>query len=77
MARRSRSDIPKTLDFEKMIDEGENPKGFTAQTANGTAHWKGTGGTRTSRLTREQSNRRRHGRPDGRIEPGSDVLPAL
>jgi len=31
------------LDFEKIIQKGENPKGFTAQTANGTAHWQGTG----------------------------------
>ena len=31
------------MDFEKMIARGENPEGFTAQTANGTAHWKGTG----------------------------------
>ena len=31
------------LDFEKLIAKGENPNGFTAQTANGTAHWKGTG----------------------------------
>jgi len=31
------------LDFEKIIQKGENPKGFTSQTANGTAHWEGTG----------------------------------
>lgn len=31
------------MDFEKMIERGENPLGFTAQTSNGTAHWKGTG----------------------------------
>lgn len=31
------------LDFEKIIQDGENPKGFTAQTPNGTAHWEGTG----------------------------------
>jgi hypothetical protein len=37
------------LDFEKMIDAGENPKGFTAQTCNGTAHWKGTGWNRDGR----------------------------
>ena len=30
-------------DLESLIADGENPKGFTAQTANGTAHWKGTG----------------------------------
>jgi hypothetical protein len=54
MARKSRYDIPRTLDFEKMIGEGENPKGFTAQTANGTAHWKGTGWNRDYEFTREQ-----------------------
>ena len=31
------------LDFEKIIQKGENTKGFTAQTTNGTAHWQGTG----------------------------------
>jgi hypothetical protein len=33
----------RSLDFEKLIGDGKNPKGLTAQTANGTAHWKGTG----------------------------------
>lgn len=27
----------KSLNFEKIIEAGQNPKGFTAQTANGTA----------------------------------------
>ena len=31
------------MNFEKLIKDGENPLGFTAQTSNGTAHWKGTG----------------------------------
>ena len=31
------------LHFEDLIQKGENPKGFTAQTPNGTAHWEGTG----------------------------------
>jgi hypothetical protein len=31
------------MDFEKLVADGENPRGFTSQTANGTAHWKGTG----------------------------------
>lgn len=31
------------MNMESIIQDGENPKGFTAQTANGTAHWKGTG----------------------------------
>lgn len=41
--------MPKTLQtkeklhFEDIIQKGENSKGFTAQTANGTAHWQGTG----------------------------------
>lgn len=35
---------PRTsLNWEKAIQRGENPKGFTSQTANGTGHWKGTG----------------------------------
>lgn len=33
----------KKLDLEGLIKEGENPKGFTAQTANGTAKCYGTG----------------------------------
>lgn len=33
----------KSIDFEKMIGAGENAKGFTAQTPNGTAHATGTG----------------------------------
>ena len=28
---------PKSCDFEAMLDEGQHPKGFTAQTPNGTA----------------------------------------
>jgi len=31
------------MNLEKIIGDGENPKGFTAQTVNGTAHWRGTG----------------------------------
>lgn len=31
------------MKFEDMIGFGENPQGFTSQTANGTAHWHGTG----------------------------------
>lgn len=42
------------LDFEKLIERGENPKGFTAQTANGTAHWKGTGFNKSYDWEREQ-----------------------
>ena len=46
----AKSDIPKLkLDFEKMIGEGENAKGFTAQTANGTARWHGTGWNKNGR----------------------------
>ena len=46
----ARTDIPKMkIDFEKMIGDGENPQGFTAQTPNGTAHWKGTGWNRGGR----------------------------
>jgi hypothetical protein len=38
MPRRNRR-----MDFEAIIQAGENPDGFTAQTANGTAHWRGAG----------------------------------
>jgi hypothetical protein len=38
--RRYKSD---QIDLESLIGEGENPRGFQAQTANGTAHWQGTG----------------------------------
>ena len=31
------------LDFEKLIHAGEHPAGFTSQTVNGTAHYKGGG----------------------------------
>ena len=50
--RRYKSDKMK---FESMIQPGENPKGFTAQTANGTAHAFGTGWNQeTYEYTREQ-----------------------
>lgn len=42
-----KSTAPRTkygcMDWEKMIAPAENPKGFTSQTANGTAHATGTG----------------------------------
>ena len=44
----------KNLNFEAMIQDGENPKGFTAQTANGTAHYKGTGWNRSRPWEQEQ-----------------------
>jgi hypothetical protein len=28
---------PKSCDFEGILDEGQNPRGFTAETCNGTA----------------------------------------
>jgi len=31
------------MEWESLIENGENPQGFTAQTANGTAKWHGTG----------------------------------
>lgn len=31
------------MDFERLIARGENSRGFTSQTANGTAHATGTG----------------------------------
>jgi len=33
---------------ESLIEGGENPLGFTSQTANGTAHYKGTGWNKMS-----------------------------
>ena len=41
--RRYKSD---KMNLENLIKDGENAKGFTAQTANGTAHWRGTGWNR-------------------------------
>lgn len=31
------------MNFESLIQKGENPSGFRAETVNGTAHWSGTG----------------------------------
>jgi hypothetical protein len=42
------------MKFESMIQDGENEKGLTAQTANGTAHWKGAGWNRVSDYTAPQ-----------------------
>ena len=42
------------MKFESMIRNGENPNGFTAQTANGTAHWQGTGWNRVGDWTAAQ-----------------------
>jgi hypothetical protein len=36
------------LDLESLIGPGENPRGLTAQTANGTAHAFGTGWNQTT-----------------------------
>ena len=38
-----RDTMPDLFEFEKLIGKGENPKGFTAQTCNGTAKYQGTG----------------------------------
>lgn len=35
--------MARKMNFESIIQKGENPKGFTAQTPNGTAHHFGTG----------------------------------
>jgi hypothetical protein len=43
MAKKTRNRLS---DLEGLIAPGENPKGFTAQTANGTAHTFGTGWNR-------------------------------
>ena len=42
------------MKFEDMIGFGENPQGFTSQTANGTAHWKGAGWNRVWDYEQEQ-----------------------
>lgn len=44
------------MDFEAMIARGEldGPDGFQAQTANGTAHWKGTGWNKDYKTTRPE-----------------------
>lgn len=41
-------------DFESLIEKGENPRGFTAQTANGTSHATGTGWNRDQPYTSEE-----------------------
>ena len=43
----------KSIDFEGLVanGEGNGPGGFQAQTANGTAHWKGTGWNQTMDYT--------------------------
>lgn len=33
----------RSMDFERLIEKGENPLGFTSQTVNGSAHYEGTG----------------------------------
>lgn len=53
MAKEKRASL-RTMDFEKMIEKGENPLGFTSQTANGTAHWYGTGWNKGWSLQMEQ-----------------------
>lgn len=50
MANRDR----RKLNFESIIQAGENPAGFTSQTANGTAHWQGTGWNKEYEFRREQ-----------------------
>jgi hypothetical protein len=44
------------MKFENMIRDGENSKGFTGQTANGTAHWKGTGWNSNTRPVEKTTN---------------------
>lgn len=58
--RRYESDRMK---FEDMIEAGENEKGFTAQTVNGTSHWKGTGWNRVYNSEQSQC-------PEGPTWPG-------
>jgi hypothetical protein len=58
-------EMPK-MDFEKLIEKGENPLGFTSQTANGTAHWQGTGWNRDVRVRAGLKCRRTPRAPSGR-----------
>lgn len=50
MANRQRRNI----DFEGLYGFGENPRGMTAQTANGTAHATGTGWNKDYDFSMEQ-----------------------
>ena len=62
------------LDFEKLIAKGENPNGFTAQTANGTAHWKGTGWNKDESsycTSGDISGEANWKSPDHQVRPGS------
>ena len=43
---KSGSAIKRRMNREDWVGFGENPLGFTAQTKNGTAHWRGTGWNR-------------------------------
>lgn len=49
-----RETIPRQMDFEGAIGDGENPRGFTAETPNGTAHWRGTGWNKDYNWSRPQ-----------------------
>jgi hypothetical protein len=49
---KTRSDIPRVMNFERMIDKGGDE--FTAQTANGTAKWRGTGWNKEYEWSRPQ-----------------------
>jgi hypothetical protein len=52
------------MHFERLVKDGENPKGFTAQTVNGTAHWKGVG---WNRLTWPSESSSPQQEPDGEL----------
>lgn len=45
---------PNLMEWEKLLHAGENPKGFTAQTCNGTAKFAGTGWNRQFGCEQEQ-----------------------
>lgn len=51
--KKSRASMP-NMNFEKLLAKGENPLGFTAQTANGTAHYRGAGWNRDFAATWQQ-----------------------
>ena len=61
------------MDFENLIARGENPRGFTSQTPNGTAHWKGTGWNKNEPnywTSGDVSGEANWDSPDHQVRPG-------
>jgi hypothetical protein len=49
-----RDTMPNLMRFDKLVQKGENPSGFTAQTCNGTAKDVGTGWNKVGDWKQEQ-----------------------